>query len=172
MKKSAKPEWRRTPIQGLYEYRPAGLRETVRGTFYSRFSINGNSTFRSLRTDVFEHAKLKHAKQGANVEKDRRRGADLGTKCKTLGAPYAEVERRMQENSVSKNTRVGTSLRVRTLSSVPERFSFMLWVPLIGPDRLFPRLEKTNSCQPQAAGGVTVRRLSRARHRPEACAAQ
>ncbi len=152
MKKSAKPEWRRTPIQGLYEYRPAGLRETVRGTFYSRFSINGKSTFRSLRTDVFEHAKLKHAKQGANVEKDRRRGADLGTKCKTLGAPYAEVERRMQENSVSKNTRVGTSLRMRTLSSVPERFSFMLWVPLIGTRPTLPAARKNEFLSTSSRG--------------------
>lgn len=107
MKKSEKAAWRRTAIQGLYEYRPAGLSESTRGTFYSRFSINGKSTFRSLRTSVFEHAKIKHAKQSANVEKDRQRGADLGTDFKTLGALYAEVERRMKANSVSENTRVG-----------------------------------------------------------------
>ena len=44
--------------------------ETVRGTFYSRDRVNGKVAFRSLETRVFEHAKLKHAKRMADVEKD------------------------------------------------------------------------------------------------------
>ena len=73
MKKSTKAEWRKTAVQGLYESRPAGLPEAVRGKFYSRSSVNGKPTFRSLESGVYEHAKIKHAKRMADVEKDRQR---------------------------------------------------------------------------------------------------
>ena len=67
---SSKAVWRKTSIQGLYERLPSGV-------FYSRFRVNGKQTFRTLETNVFEHAKLKHAERGTDVEKDRQRGANL-----------------------------------------------------------------------------------------------
>ncbi len=107
MENPKKLEWKKTSVQCLYERRPEGLPATKRGTFYSRFSVNGTPTFRSLETSVFEHAKIKHARRMADVQKDRQRGADLGTEFKTLGALFDEVERRMKGQSVAKNTEVG-----------------------------------------------------------------
>jgi hypothetical protein len=40
---------------------------------------------------VFEHAKIKHAKRVADVEKDRQRGADLASDFRTLGALFGEL---------------------------------------------------------------------------------
>jgi integrase len=107
MRTSTKPEWRKTSTQGLYEYRPAGIAETAVGTYYSRYSVNGKRTFRSLETSVFEHAKIKHAQRNVDVEKDRRRGADLGSDFRTLGALWNEMKRRLDANSVAEKTVVG-----------------------------------------------------------------
>ena len=79
--------WRSTNVQGLYQRMPSGI-------FYSRYSINGNPTFRSLGTAVFEHAKIRHAQRQVEVEKDRQRGADLTSDFKTLGACLDELVRR------------------------------------------------------------------------------
>ncbi len=104
METPKKSEWKKTSVQCLYERRPEGLPATKRGTFYFRFSVNGTPTFRSLETSVFEHAKIKHARRMANVQKDRQRGPDLGTEFKTPGALFDEGERRMK-GSVSPKTR-------------------------------------------------------------------
>ena len=124
MNASAKPEWRKTSIQGLYEYRPAGMPETVRGVFYSRYSVNGRRTFRSLETSVFEHAKIKHAQRGVVVEKDRRRGADIGTQFKTLGALFEETKRRLEANAVAASTTVGRKNNLARLKAHWQRGSF------------------------------------------------
>ncbi|MCX6955941.1 MAG: site-specific integrase [Verrucomicrobia bacterium] len=102
-----KPIWRKTNLQGLYEYRPAGLPESERGTYYSRYSLGGKRTFRSLETSVFEHARIKHAQRSVDVEKDRQRGADLGTQFKTLGALFAEMQLRLDASPVAASTEVG-----------------------------------------------------------------
>lgn len=109
--------WRRTSIQGLYEYRRPDLPKAARGTYFSRFSINGNATFRSLETRNFEHAKIKHAKRMVDVEKDRQRGADLGGEFKTLGALFKEVERRMKLNQVAPSTQVGRTNNLARLKT-------------------------------------------------------
>lgn len=101
MKKSLKPEWRKTSLQGLYEYRPAGVADNARGVYYSRYSLKGKRTFRSHETSVFEQAKIKHLKLMSDVEKDRQRGADVDASgdFKTLGALMAEVQRRLAARS-------------------------------------------------------------------------
>ena len=124
MKSSAKPEWRKTRIQGLYEYRAADLPATERGVFYSRYSLNGKRTFRSLETSSFEHAKIKHAQRGVDVEKDRRRGADLGAEFKTLGALFEETKRRLEANAVAANTAVGRRNNLARLKRHWQRGSF------------------------------------------------
>jgi hypothetical protein len=124
MNASTKAEWRRTNLQGLYEYRPLGIGETERGTYYSRFSLKGTRTFRSHETSVFEHAKIKHAKLMVDVEKDRRRGADLGSDCKTLGALFEEMKRRLAETPVSKNTVIGRRNNMSRLRTHWQRGSF------------------------------------------------
>lgn len=124
MNRSTKAEWRRTSIQGLYEFRPHGTPETERGVYYARFSVNGIRTFRSHETSVFEHAKIKHAKLMVDVEKDRRRGADLGTGFKTLGALLAEVENRLNAIEVRPNTAVGRRNNIARLKTHWRRGNF------------------------------------------------
>ena len=67
----------------------------MHGRSCSRFSVNGERSFRSLETNVFTHAKAKHAERGVDVEKDRRRGADPASDLKTLGALWLEMQRRL-----------------------------------------------------------------------------
>jgi integrase len=84
--------WQPTGIEGLYRHK-----ESLR--YYSRFRLNGDRSFRSLKTKVFTVAKLKHAKRRLSVEKDRRRGAgiDHADRFRTLGALIAETEKRLAE---------------------------------------------------------------------------
>lgn len=124
MKTSEKPEWRKTAIAGLYEYRPAGPPKTKRGVFCSRYSVNGKRTFRSLETDVFEHAKFKHAKREVVVEKDRQRGADLGSDFETLGALFKEMEARLAQSPVSANSVVARRSNMARLRTHWQRGAF------------------------------------------------
>jgi integrase len=107
MKTDFKPSWRRTQVQGLYEFRPAGLAETSRGKFYSRYTCNNRRTFRSLNTDVFEIAKVKHAQKVAEVAVDRVNGVGNNADFKTLGALFTEVRNRLDANPVKVCTEVG-----------------------------------------------------------------
>ena len=52
-----KPAWQRSGVPGLYR--------RSNGNFYSRYCINGRRTWRSLDTDQFEAAKLRHEGDGA-----------------------------------------------------------------------------------------------------------
>jgi integrase len=124
MPASPKPQWRSTNVQGLYEYRPAGLATAARGVYYSRYSVNGGRTSRSLETSNFEHAKIKHAKRMVDVEKDRQRGADLGSGFKTLGALCAEMEQRLAQTPVAKHTVVGRKNILARLRQHWQRGSF------------------------------------------------
>ena len=113
------PIWQRTTVAGLYK-------NTHSGVFYSRYSLNGKRTFRSLKTDVLTVAKLKHAKRNVDVEKDRQRGAgriDKGD-FKTLGPLLAEVKRRLHATPVAKNTAVGRANNIERLRKHWIRGSF------------------------------------------------
>ena len=66
------PLWQPTGPEGLYL-------NTQSGVYYSRYRLNGSRTFRSLKTRIFTVAKLKHAKRQVDVEKDRQRGAGIGS---------------------------------------------------------------------------------------------
>lgn len=94
-------------MQGLYEYRSAGLAETLRGKYYSRFASNGRRTFRSLDTNVLEVAKVRHAMKNAEVAVDRMNGVGNNNDFKTLGALFAEVRNRLDANPVKECTEVG-----------------------------------------------------------------
>lgn len=122
--KSARPRWKNTRIQSLYEYRPAGLAETARGVYYSRICLGGKRTFRSLDTSVFEHAKILHAQRMVEVEKDRQRGADLGSGFKTLGALMDEMKRRHAANPKSEATTVAREDRCNRLREHWQRGAF------------------------------------------------
>jgi hypothetical protein len=110
MRTSTKPDWRKTRTQGLYEGWPAGIAETAVGTYYSRYSGNGKRTFRSLETSVYEHAKIKHAQRNVDVEKDRQRGADLGSDFRTLGVLWNEMKRMLDAIPMAEKTVVGLAV--------------------------------------------------------------
>jgi hypothetical protein len=63
--------------------------------YYSRYRLNGSRTFRSLKTRTFTVAKLKHAKRQLDVEKDRQRGAGIGSTFQTLGGLLVERNARL-----------------------------------------------------------------------------
>jgi hypothetical protein len=72
--------------------------------YYSRYRLNGSRTFRSLKTRTFTVAKLKHAKRQLDVEKDRQRGAGIGStfqlfqtinRVQTLGGLLVERNARL-----------------------------------------------------------------------------
>ncbi len=118
MNTSIKPQWRKTKVQGLYEYRAKGLREAERGVYYSRIRHNGRRTFRSLETSVFERARIKHAKLMLDAEKGRVSRGD--SSCvgdfKTLGALFEETKRRLAETSkkpATVNSREDMTARLR-----------------------------------------------------------
>lgn len=71
-------EWRRTAVPGLYQ--------RANGTFYSRYSVNGKRTWRSLNTDVFTVAKLRHEKGRGGIEVARQSGVQMNGDLRTLGA--------------------------------------------------------------------------------------
>ncbi len=71
-------EWRRTAVPGLYQ--------RANGTFYSRYSVNGKRTWRSLNTDVFTVAKLRHEKGRGGIEVARQSGIQVNGDLRTLGA--------------------------------------------------------------------------------------
>jgi hypothetical protein len=68
---------------------------TQSGVYYSRYRLNGSRTFRSLKTRTFTVAKLKHAKRQLDVEKDRQRGAGIGSTFQTLGGLLVERNARL-----------------------------------------------------------------------------
>ena len=103
-----KARWKVAGPEGLYL-------DTNSGTYYSRYRMNGQRTFRSLRTKVFTVAKLKHAQRNGDVEKDRQRGADLNANLQTLGGLLAELEARFAAMPVAENTRVGRTTNVTRL---------------------------------------------------------
>lgn len=92
-------EWRRTAVPGLYQ--------RANGTFYSRYSVNGKRTWRSLNTDVFTVAKLRHEKSRGGIEVARQSGTQLNGDLRTLGALatafLAEVELMNLHPSTKKN---------------------------------------------------------------------
>lgn len=92
------PLWKRVAgVQGLYL-------NTSTGVYHSRFRMNGKRTFRSLGTDLISVAKVKHAKRGVEVEKDRQRGVILGSDFSTLGPLFREMEKRLSETPAKGTT--------------------------------------------------------------------
>ena len=94
------PLWQPTGPQGLYL-------NTRSGVYYSRYRMNGSRTFRSLKTLIFTVAKLKHAERQLDVEKDRQRGAGIGSTYQTLGGLLVEMQARLAAIPVAENTTIG-----------------------------------------------------------------
>jgi len=94
-----KPAWQRSGVPGLYR--------RSNGNFYSRYCINGRRTWRSLDTDQFEAAKLRHERRRGDVETARQVGTAINCDLRTLGALARELEREINAASVSTTTKAG-----------------------------------------------------------------
>ena len=81
-------------VAGLY-------RKTQTGGYFSRYSLNGRRTFRTLETDVLTVAKLRHSERLAENEKDRQAGASIDTVYRTLGALAEEFARLVEASERS-----------------------------------------------------------------------
>lgn len=101
------PAWRKTATQGLYQNKS--------GIFYSRYRLNGKRTWRSLGTEVFTVAKLRHAERQRQVEGDRQRGATLDTDGRTLGALATEYLRRLGECRMTDRTKANCGGSIKRL---------------------------------------------------------
>jgi len=92
-------EWRRTSIPGLYQ--------RANGTFYSRYSMNGKRTWRSLNTDVFTVARLRHETGRGGVELARQSGTQISSDLRTLGALAAAFESEVALMNLHERTKKG-----------------------------------------------------------------
>ncbi len=91
------PTWRKTGVQGLYQHR--------NGTFYSRYRMNGTRTFRSLETDVYTIAALKHAERHSTVVEDRQKGTTIHADFRTMGTLATEFRARIAASTVADATK-------------------------------------------------------------------
>lgn len=89
--------WTKTAITGLY------LRSN--GTYYSRYSLNGKRTWRSLNTDVFSVAKLRHAKATGDTEVARQSGTQITGSARTLGDLAALAQSEMDAGGSTASVR-------------------------------------------------------------------
>jgi len=92
-------EWTKTGTIGLYQ--------RYCGTYYSRYSINGARTFRSLKTDVYTVAKLRHARRTGDVETARQKGVTIDADLRTLGALAAALEAEVASSQAAPATKTG-----------------------------------------------------------------
>lgn len=101
--------WRKTAVEGLYEYVP-------KGTYYSRTRVNGKRVVVCLNTTVFTTAKILHAKGNVERALQRQRREPATTEPTTLADLAAEIERRIAANRsepVTKATQGFSLARIR-----------------------------------------------------------
>jgi integrase len=92
-------EWRRSGVPGLY------LRSN--GNYYSRYSVNGRRTWRSLDTAVAEVARLRHERRRGELEVSRQSGGEINRDLRTLGALAGELRRQIDQSAISPRTKAG-----------------------------------------------------------------
>lgn len=90
--------WRCTSITGLYQ--------RFNGVFYSRYSLNGKTVWRSLETDDFAKAKLRHSTAVGRVEKARQSGQTVSTEVRTMGDLARLYEQEVLHMDVAPSTKV------------------------------------------------------------------
>jgi integrase len=95
-------------VEGLYL-------KTSTGGYFTRYSLNGKRTFRSLETDVLTVAKLRHKKRQAETESERQRGASLSLDFRTLGQLAAEVLARVMASDRKDGSKRATEDQVNRL---------------------------------------------------------
>ena len=91
------PLFKRTGILGLHQHR--------NGTFYSRFSLNGSRTWRSLGTGDLNAAKIRHLALRAENEKARQCGMTIAGDLRTMGVLARELELELIRQTTSDATK-------------------------------------------------------------------
>lgn len=92
-----KSHWQCTPVQGLYQ-RNGGI-------YYTRYKLAGKTAWRSLDTDVFTVAKLRHQKSRGITEVSRQSGVQINSDLRTLGALAAQIEREVDKHTIEGSTK-------------------------------------------------------------------
>jgi integrase len=82
-----------------------GLYRRGSGTYYTRYSLNGKRTWRSLHTEVFSIAKLRHAKRTGQIEEARQQGVTITADLRTLGALARALEAEIADSTASESTK-------------------------------------------------------------------
>ncbi len=116
--------WVKTAEANLYERRTANTPKTARGTFYSRYELNGEQKSVSLRTKVWSHAKIKHREHMLSVEKVRGRARNSDGTFQTLGELWNEMAERYSKTVVAKNTEIGRANSMARLKQHWQRGDF------------------------------------------------
>jgi len=91
--------WQATATPGLYR--------RSNGVYYSRYTLNGRRTWRSLDTEVPEVARLRHEKRRGELETSRQSAERINTDLRTLGALSQELRRQIDASAVTQVTKDG-----------------------------------------------------------------
>src|SRR5690606_5157646 len=83
--------------------------------YYSRYSLNGKPKWHSLRTNVFEQAKIKHKRFMLDIEKARKNRVEVSADFRTLGGLFGEMQRRLGQKPGKPNTEVGRAYKLARL---------------------------------------------------------
>ncbi len=116
--------WVKTGNANLYERRTTNTPKTVRGTYYSRYELNGEQKSVSLRTKVWSQAVIKHREHMLAVEKVRGRARNSGDGFQTLGDLWNEMAKRYSETVVANNTAIGRANSMARLKQHWQRGDF------------------------------------------------
>lgn len=85
-------------MAGLYVREPSGV-------YYSRYTLNGKPTFRSLETKVYTRAKILHAKGGSDREAARQKTPLASKDLNTLGELAEELKQRIANSTSTDSTK-------------------------------------------------------------------
>ena len=91
--------WQATATPGLYR--------RSNGVFYSRYTLNGRRTWRSLDTEVPEVARLRHERRRGELEVSRQSGGEINSDLRSLGALSRELRRQVDLSAISQRTKDG-----------------------------------------------------------------
>lgn len=105
---TAEKTWQKTATPGLYCHGPTGQ-------FYSRYSLNGKRTFKTLETSTLTVAKLKHSQRMADIEKQRQSPEVVKDETRTLGDLAGIMEAHVAGASTADGTKVNYAVWLKRL---------------------------------------------------------
>lgn len=109
-------EWQTTGVPGLYR--------RSSGTYYSRYSVAGRRTFRSLSTETWSVARLRHAQRTGIIEQARQQGAELSPDLHNLGSLARALEVEIQNGTASTVTKANYQIAIARLRAAWQQGDF------------------------------------------------